>query len=203
MRIGILGGTFDPPHNGHLRLAAAARDQLQLGRVLFAPAGLQPLKRDQHVSPPEPRAAMVGLAIAGTAGFELSRIDLDRPGPQHTVDLLRIASGIYPDAPLWFIMGGDLIADLPRWRAPDRLTKFARLAVLRRPGFAPDWAALEAALPDLRSRVDWIDGPPIDVSARDIRRRVRDGESIAGLVPPAVAQYIVEKQLYKSEERRL
>ncbi len=203
MRIGILGGTFDPPHNGHLLLARAAKMQLHLDRVLFAPAGLQPFKQDRQVSSAEQRAEMVTLAIAGEAAFQLSRIDLDRPGPHYTVDLLRIASGVYPDMPLWFIMGGDLLIDLPRWRDPRRLIELARLAVLRRPGLAPDWAALEATLPGLWDCVDWIDMPPTDVSAHDIRRRVREGESIAGLVPPAVAQYIVEKQLYRSEERRL
>jgi len=196
MRLGILGGTFDPPHNGHLLIAHAAKEQLRLDRVLFAVTGIQPLKQDQPVSPADQRADMVELAIAGEADFELSRIDLDRLGPHYTADLLRIASGVYPDAKVWFIMGGDSLVDLLRWRDPHRLIELARLAVLRRPGFEPDWTALEAALPDLRERIDWIDAPPIDIAAHDIQRHAREGESIEGLVPPAVAQYIAERGLY-------
>ena len=197
MRLGILGGTFDPPHNGHLLLARAARDQIRLDRVLFAPVGVQPLKRDQPVSPADQRAEMVRLAIANEAGFQLSRIDLDRPGPHYTVDLLRIASGIYPDAPLWFIMGEDSLGDLLRWRDPRRLIELARLGVLRRPGFEPDWNALDESLPDLRECIDWIDASPIDIAAHDLRRRLCEGESIAGLVPPTVARYIIERRLYR------
>lgn len=197
MRLGILGGTFDPPHYGHLAIGRAARDQLALDRVLFAPAGVQPLKQDRPVSPAGRRAEMVARAIAGEAAFELSRVDLDRPGPHYTVDLLRILSGIYPDAEMWFVMGGDSLGDLLRWRDPHSIIAQARLAVVRRPGAQPDWAALDAQLPDLRSRIDWIDAPPTPVSAHEIRRRVRQGEPIDGLTPPAVRQYIVEHGLYR------
>lgn len=196
MRLGILGGTFDPPHNGHLQIADAAQAQLALDRVLFAPAGVQPLKRDRYTSPPEQRAEMVARAIAGRPGFELSRIDLDRPGPHYSVDLLRIASGIYPGAQFWFIIGADSLGDLLRWRDPQGLIELTRLAVARRPGLQPDWPALDAALPDLRDRIDWIDAPPIEISGHDIRRRLRAGESVAGLVPEAVAGYIAERRLY-------
>ncbi len=196
MRLGILGGTFDPPHNGHLLIARAAKEQLRLDRVLFAPAGSQPLKQDQPVTPSPLRVEMVRLAIAGEPELELSRIDLDRPGPHYTVDLLEIASRQYPGAQMWFIMGGDSLGDLLKWRDPRRLIELARLAVMRRPGFDPDWRALEAALPNLRARIDWIDVPPIDIAAHDIQRRVRAGESIEGLVPAAVARYIAEKRLY-------
>ena len=149
------------------------------------------------MSPAMHRAKMVELAIAGQPDFEFSRIDLDRPGPHYTVDLLRITSGIYPDAPLWFILGSDSLADLLRWRNPQGCIDQARLAVYRRVGFEPDWDSLDAALPNLRDRLDWIDAPPIDIEATDIRRRVGAGHPIDGLVPPAVAVYIVEQQLYK------
>jgi len=196
MRIGILGGTFDPPHNGHLCIARAAKEQLRLSRVLFAPAGVQPLKRDQRVTSAAQRVEMVKRAIAGESVFALSRIDMDRPGPHYSVDLLRIVSGIYPGAQLWFIMGGDSLGDLLRWRDPERLVELGRLAVVRRPGFEPDWIALDAALPDLRLCIDWIEAPALDIAAHDIRRRVRAGEPIDVLVPRAVAEYILEQRLY-------
>jgi nicotinate-nucleotide adenylyltransferase len=196
MHLGVFGGTFDPPHNGHLRIAHAAKEQLLLERVLFTPAGVQPLKQDQSLSPALHRAKMVELAIAQQPGFEFSRVDLERHGPHYTVDLLRIVSGIYPGAPLWFILGSDSLVDLLRWRDPQGCIDQARLAAYRRVGFEPDWDALDAALPNLRDRLDWIDAPPIDISATDIRLRVRAGRPIAGLVPPAVEVYIAEQRLY-------
>src|SRR3972149_10025032 len=138
VRLGILGGTFDPPHNGHLLIARAAKAQLSLDRVLCAPGGIQPLKQARRISPPSIRADMVARAIEGEPGLELSRIDLDRPGPHYTVALLRIASGLYPDAPLWFIMGDDSLGDLLRWRDPQGVIDLARLAMMRRPGTKPD-----------------------------------------------------------------
>jgi len=196
MKLGILGGTFDPPHFGHLRLAEAALTQLSLDKVLFAPAGVQPLKQDHPATAPEHRARMVELAIAGEPRFALSRADLDRPGPHYTVDLLVIIQQQYPDAALWFIMGEDSLGDLLRWRDPARVIQLARLAVLRRPGYEPDWAVLDRALPDLRARTDWIEHAEIDISASCIRRRVQRGLSIASLVPERVIDYLVMHHLY-------
>ena len=196
MKLGLLGGTFDPPHYGHLRMAQAALDQLQLDRVWFVPAGVQPLKQGRPVSPPEQRARMVELAIADQPRLRLSRLDLDRPGPHYTVDLLALVKRQYPDAAVWFIMGEDSLSDLLRWRDPIRLVMLARLAVLRRPGYEPDWSALEAALPDLHAHLDWLDHAEIDLSARSIRQRVKDHLPIDHLVPAAVAAYITEQHLY-------
>ena len=196
MRLGILGGTFDPPHFGHLRMAEAALTQLQLDQVLFAPVGVQPLKQDQRVTTPEHRARMVEMAIAGDPRFALSRADLDRPGPHYTVELLAIIQGQYPDAALWFILGEDSLGDLLRWRDPARVIQLARLAVLRRPGYEPDWATLDRALPDVRTRIDWIEHAEIDISASSIRRRIKAGQSIAPCVPARVIDYLVEQRLY-------
>jgi nicotinate-nucleotide adenylyltransferase len=196
MRLGILGGTFDPPHFGHLHMAEAALQQLHLDKVLFAPAGVQPLRQNERHTAPEHRARMVELALADLPQFELSRIDLDRPGPHYTVDLVALVQQQHPRAALWFILGEDALADLLRWRDPGRLITLARLAVLHRPGHTPDWPALETALPNLRSRVDWIEHAAIDISATDIRQRVRDGLPIDHFVPKAVADYIILQNLY-------
>lgn len=196
MKLGIFGGTFDPPHVGHLRMAEAALAQLSLDKVLFAPVGVQPLKQGHPATAPEHRARMVELAIAGDPRFALSRADLDRPGPHYTVDLLVIIQRQYPDAALWFIMGEDALSDLLRWRDPARVIQLARLAVLRRPGYEPDWDVFERALPDLRARLDWIEHAEIDISASDIRQRVRRGLPIAQFVPARVIDYLVAQRLY-------
>ena len=196
MRLGILGGTFDPLHFGHLAMAEAALAQLRLDKVLFAPVGVQPLKQGEPTSAPKHRARMVELAIAPYTQFELSRADLDRPGPHYTVDLLAIIQQQYPRAALWFIMGEDSLGDLLRWRDPARVIQLARLAVLRRPGYEPDWAALDQILPNLRARIDWIEHTEIDISASDIRQRLALGQPIDQLVPAAVINYLTSHQLY-------
>jgi len=195
-RIGILGGTFDPPHFGHLMLAEAALTQLQLDQVLFAPVGLQPLKPEERSSTPEHRARMVELAIVDDPRFALSRADLDRPGPHYTVDLLTIVQRQYPEAALWFIMGEDSLSDLLRWREPARVIQLARLAVLRRPGYEPDWPTLDRALPNLRARLDWIEHAEIDISATDIRQRLQQGLPVAAWAPTSVIDYLVAQHLY-------
>jgi nicotinate-nucleotide adenylyltransferase len=196
-RIGILGGTFDPPHFGHLRMAEAALTQLSLDMVLFAPVGVQPLKPEERSSMPERRARMVELAIADEPRFALSRADLDRPGPHYTVDLLTIIQQQYPEAALWFIMGEDSLGDLLRWRDPARLIQLARLAVLRRPSCQPDWPTLDRELPDLRARLDWIEHAAIDISASNIRQRAHQGLPIDALVPPKVIEFIHAQHLYR------
>jgi nicotinate-nucleotide adenylyltransferase len=196
-RLGLLGGTFDPPHFGHLTMAKAASTQLQLDQVLFAPVGVQPLKQDQPATAPEQRAQMVELAIVDEPRFVLSRADLDRPGPHYTVDLLAIIQQQYPGAALWFILGEDSLGDLLRWRDPARLIQLTRLAVLRRPGCQPDWPALEKALPDLRTRLDWIEHAELDISATDIRQRVQHGLPLDALVPLKVIEFIVAQHLYQ------
>jgi len=195
-RIGILGGTFDPPHFGHLRMAEAALTQLHLDQVLFAPVGVQPLKQEERSSTPEHRARMVELAIADDPHFALSRVDLDRPGPHYTADLLAIIQQQYPEAELWFIMGEDSLSDLLRWRDPDRIIQLARLAVLHRPGYQPDWPTLDRELPDLRARLDWIERAAIDISATDLRQRVQQGLPITTFVPARVIDYLVAQHLY-------
>jgi nicotinate-nucleotide adenylyltransferase len=199
-RLGILGGTFDPPHIAHLALAEQGRVQLGLAKVVFCPAGQQPLKAGQPVTPAPHRLRMVELAIAGHPDFILSRVDVDRPGPHYTADTLAMLRREYPDPELYFLMGADSLRDLLKWREPQRIVAQAYLAVARRPGVAPDLAELEAALPGVRERIVWIDAPWLDVAARDIRRRVRNGLPIRYLVPLTIQAYIEQNKLYQQAE---
>lgn len=197
-RLGILGGTFDPPHYGHLALAENARVQLRLDRVLFVLAGQPPHKPEHPVAPPYHRAALVEAAIADNPAFALSRVDLDRAGPHYTVDMLALLHEEYPNAAFYFLMGGDSLAQFPAWHDPAGIIQAAYLAVMRRPGHEPDLAKLEQALPGLRERLIWLDAPLLDIASSDLRRRAREGLPLRYLVPPPVEAYIREHHLYEA-----
>ncbi|MFL5734631.1 MAG: nicotinate-nucleotide adenylyltransferase [Chloroflexia bacterium] len=199
-RLGVLGGSFDPIHLAHLIMAETAREVLHLDQVLFLPAGVQPLKRGQPVTPAEHRVAMVQLAIQDNPAFALSRLEVDRPGPSYTADTLRQLRHDLggPEAiTLWFIIGTDALAQLPRWRDPAAVLSQTRLAVVRRPNSSVDPSHLAPNLPQLQSTLEWIDAPLIDISATDIRRRVAAGLSIRYRVPEAVREYIEANGLYR------
>ena len=198
IRLGILGGTFDPPHIAHLVIADQARSQLSLSCVSLVPAGQPPHKLDRPITPIEHRLAMTQLAIAGDPGLALSRVDVDRPGPHYTADTLALLRATHPDDELYLLIGSDSLRDLTAWREPARIVAQARLAVMRRPDADLDISRLESALPGISGRVEWLDAPWLDISSSDIQRRVRAGLSIRHLVPAAVERYIVEHQLYKS-----
>ncbi len=198
LKLGVLGGTFDPPHNGHLLIARAALTQLGLARVLFAPTRQPPHKLRNKITPVEQRIEMVRLAIAPHPQFALSRVDVDRAGPTYTVETLRLLREQFNDAVEWFfIMGMDSLVNLPTWHAPAQLIQLCRLAVFPRPGFVADWDALERQIPGVRARVVLLDAPALDIAASDLQARVRAGQSIAHLVPEAVARYIAEQGLYR------
>ena len=196
MHIGILGGTFDPPHIGHLVIADQACAQLRLDRVWFAPAGDPPHKGDQ-VTPAEQRVAMLQLAIQDNPCFDLCRADVERPGPHFSFELLEILSHKHPSYTWHFIVGADSFMEMPKWRNPERLFALARLAVARRPGTQIDAAKVERALPGILARVDWVDTPLIDISSTDLRRRVREGWQLRYVTPGPVAQYIDRQRLYR------
>jgi nicotinate-nucleotide adenylyltransferase len=194
-RLGLLGGTIDPPHYGHLIAAQEVAWRLGLDRVLFLPARQNPLKRGEPSSAAEDRCEMVRLAIADNPVLELSRLDLDRPPPSYTADLLRLLHT--PDNELFFLVGADILPELPRWREPDEILRLARLAVVNRPGARqPDLHALE---PATRERVDVVRVPGVAIAARDLRERVRNQEPIRYLTPPAVERYILEHSLYRHQ----
>lgn len=196
-RLGLLGGTFDPIHLGHLILAQATAEHLELDQVLFVPAGLQPLKRDRAITPAPHRLRMVELAIAGNPRFALSRVDVDHPGPSYTVETLdRLRAAWGPEAAFWFIIGLDSLATLQAWRDPAGLLERTRLAVADRPGVTVDLPALTAALPRLPDRLDWVPAPLIAISASALRARAAAGRSLRYFVPDPVAAYITTHALY-------
>ncbi len=193
-RIGIFGGTFDPPHLGHLILAKEAEDQLLLERVLWVLTPDPPHKPDRNISPLEARLEMVQAAIDDEPGFELSRVDIERPGPHYAVDTVRLLVERHPQAELIYLIGGDSLHDLPTWRNPQELVQACdRLGVMRRPGDTIDLDALKRIIPGLEERVCWIDAPLLEISSSEIRQRVHDGRAYRYYVPSAV--YLLIKQL--------
>jgi len=199
--IGVLGGTFDPPHNGHLVIAHAALTQLALDRVLFAPTSQPPHKLGNHITAIEHRLEMLRLAIASHPQFTLSRIDIDRAGPTYTVDTMRLLREQFGNAvELYFIMGMDSLASLLTWRAPEKLIQLCRLAVFNRPGFSVNLDELEMKLPGLRERVVILTAPTLDIAASELQRRVRAGISIADWVPVPVVDYIEKQGLYRIQK---
>lgn len=200
MNIGILGGTFDPIHIGHLAAADEVMSQLGLAEVLFVPTGQPWLKADTKILPAEHRLKMLQLAITDKPRFRLSTIEIERKGPTYTVDTItELKKQFSTEAELFFIVGWDKLIELSEWHQPVRLIKMCRLVAVPRVGYpVPDLESMEAAIPGLSRRVILLDKPEIDVSASMIRERVRRGLSIDGLVPKAVARYITEKGLYRN-----
>jgi nicotinate-nucleotide adenylyltransferase len=206
-RIGMLGGTFDPIHDGHLALARVALEQLGLDQVLFVPAGQPPHKRGRPITPAEDRLAMVELAIAGEPWFAVSRVEIDRAGPSYTADTAEaLVSGPETDdrpIELTVILSAESFADLPSWHDPARLLRLARIAVAPRTGHpAPTSAWLGQRLPGFADRVAVLEGPHLDISASDIRALVAAGRPIDQLVPPSVAAYIEAHHLYREPPPR-
>ena len=198
-RLGVIGGTFDPPHYAHLVLAETARVQLQLDRVLFVPAQQPPHKVTRSMSSARHRAAMVEAAIAGNPAFLLSRVDLDRSGPSYTVGMLARLRQAFPGAELFFLMGGDSLAELHTWYDPAGIARHAHLAVMHRSGWEVDLAMLEQVVPRIGERLLWLDVPRLDISSTDLRRRVGLGLPLRYLVPPAVDDYIRDHRLHMGE----
>lgn len=200
-RIGLMGGTFDPIHDGHLVAAQETASVLGLEKVLFLPTGAPPHKQNEPVTDARHRLAMVRLAIQGNPTFELSTIELERPGPSYTVDTLRQIGERYPGVELYFIVGMDSLAELPTWRDPHRLFDLARVVAVLRAGWTPvDLGWIESRLPAARGRVQVVQIPGLDISSTNLRERVAAGRPIRYLVPSAVMAYIEEHGLYGHSE---
>jgi len=197
LRRGILGGTFDPPHLGHLVLAVNARHDLQLDEVWFVPAGDPYRKAARAVTSREVRLRMVEALIADLPWAQLSTIELDRDGPTYTTDTLRELTG--DGGEWWFILGSDALGDLPHWREPATIVEQVRLGLARRPGVGETEipAATLEAVPGIESRIDYIDMPLLEISSTDLRERVREGRPTDFLVTPTVRAVIDELGLYR------
>ena len=201
--VGILGGTFDPIHHGHLVIAEEAREALGLERVLLVPAAEPPHKPDSVVTPAEHRLAMVELAVAGNPAFAVSGIEVERGGPSYTVETLEtlLREGVSDP---WFILSAEALAGFPAWRRPDRILELCRLAVVPR----GDHDALDAAwvrehFPGREERIAFLAGPLLPISGSVVRRRAAAGRSVRYLVPDAVARYITDHALYTEPAWRI
>ena len=201
MNIGVIGGTFDPIHIGHLVVAEEARTGLNLAEVLFVPAGQPWLKPNSRLSAAEHRVEMVRLAIADEPSFKLSTMEIERPGPSYTVDTMaELGNQIGAGDKLFFILGWDNLIQLPQWHEPSRLVKLCRLVPVPRVGHpSPDLDSLEAAVPGLSQSIIMLDTPQIEISSSEIRDRVARGLSIHQLVPEPVERYIKQHGLYVRE----
>jgi nicotinate-nucleotide adenylyltransferase len=193
-KVGVMGGTFDPIHHGHLVAAEEARHAFDLERVLFVPVGDPWQKADQDVSPASDRLEMVGRAIADNDAFEISRVDVDRNGPTYTIDTLRSLAEQRPGAELYFITGADAILEILTWKDPQDALRLATFVAVTRPGH--DLAGLRKL--GIEERVVLLEIPALAISSTDIRARVAEGRPIRYLVPAPVEEYIRERDLYRT-----
>jgi nicotinate-nucleotide adenylyltransferase len=190
VRIGLLGGSFDPPHTGHLLAASDACEALSLDRVVLIPTGTQPLKTGQRVTPAEQRFAMTQLLVGEDGRFTVDSIEIERGGLSYTVDTLAALAERWNDAELFWLVGTDVTTTFAKWREPGRIGELATVVVLQRTGEHPNLAAMPATTRVLPTR-------RIDVSSTEIRQRVAEGKSIRGFVPEAVADFIAAQRLYR------
>jgi len=199
MRIGVLGGTFDPVHNGHLKVAEETSTRLNLSGVIWIPAGQPPLKTDQALAPAEHRLRMLHLAINGSPHFTVSTIEMERAGASYTVDTIaELREQVAAGDELFFILGWDSLARLPEWREPSRLLTMCSLVAVPRPGCPPpELGALEESIPGISPRVVLMDKPRIGISSTEIRDRIARNRSIHCLVPEPVGHYIKKHKLYE------
>lgn len=198
MKIGVFGGSFDPPHIAHLILAQEACSQLGLERLLWVLTPNPPHKRGRQMTPAPLRWEMLTLALQDNPLFVPSRIDIDRPPPQYAVDTLHLLRQAYPGSELVYLIGGDSLRDLPTWRQPlEVITASSALGVFRRPRVRIDLERLESQLPGLTAKIRWVETPRLDISATLVRRLAGEGRPFRYYVPEAVHSYILEKSLYR------
>jgi len=195
-RVGVMGGTFDPIHHGHLVAASEVQSWFDLDEVVFVPTGDPWQKSDRDVSPAEDRYLMTVIATAANPRFNVSRVDIDRTGPTYTIDTLKDLKARFPDAELYFITGADALADIFTWRDAEELFALAQFVGCTRPGYDMDDSTL-AGIP--ADRVTIVEIPALAISSTDCRERTRRGEPVWYLVPDGVVQYIAKHHLYPQD----
>ena len=199
-KIGFFGGTFDPPHIGHLILASEAAHQFGLTRLLWVLNPDPPHKQEQAITPLPHRLEMLQRTISDNPIFELSRLELDSPGPHYTINTINFLKEQEPDAEIFLLIGGDSFRDLPTWRHYTELVAaVSKISVMRRPGDSFDMSALESQIPGLADKVSFIDALLLNLSSREIRRRVVDRHEFRYYVHPSVYEYIQTNQLYRGK----
>jgi len=196
-RLAILGGTFDPPHFGHLALAEDVRFELGAERALLIPAAQQPFKRREESAPAADRLAMTRLSVADAPGFDVSDVEIRRGGVSYTVDTLEQLQAQHPDSELFFAVGADAALELKHWRRPERIFQLATVVVVGRPGYVVDVAMLAPELPGARGRLRWLQGPSFDISSTELRLRLGQGRPARFWLPRPVYEYIRTHRLYQ------
>ncbi len=198
MRIGVFGGTFDPPHVGHLILAEECRTQLDLDKLLWVVTNEPPHKENQFISPIEGRVELVLKSIEGNPAYELSRVDIDRPGPHYALDTVLLLKKQFPTAELFYLMGGDSLHDLPTWHKPQEFIETCNgLGVMRRHDDRVDLNDLENALPGISKKVHLVEAPILEISSHQIRQRIQNGSGYRYYLTNDVYQIIKESKLYR------
>ena len=193
-KIGLMCGTFDPPHIGHLILAQTALNQLQLDQILFLPVG-DPTHKTTGTSA-DHRLEMTQLAIVGNDKFEVSNLDAIRPEPHYTATLLPLIQQNYPESELWLLIGGDSLETFPNWHQPDQILDWCRLAVLPRLGYQVDIEEVTAQVPAISDHVDWLEGPSVQLSSTWLREQLASQTNINYLIPNAVIDYAISTKIY-------
>ena len=199
-KIGLFGGTFDPPHIVHLILASEAAYQFGLSRLYWVLTPDPPHKQAQPITPFPQRLEMLQMVTADNPIFEISSLEMDRPGPHYTIDTVRLLAEQQPDVDIVLLLGGDSLRDLPTWRLhADLIAAVSKIGVMRRPGDPFDMPALEAKIPGVTDKVIFIDALLQNLSSREIRRRITSGEMYRYYVHPSVYEYIEANRLYRGE----
>ena len=201
MKVGILGGTFDPVHVGHLSIAEVALEQGSLDRILFVPAGHPRLKQAEPVASVEHRLEMVRLATANNPRFNVCDLEAFRPGPTYTVDTLtELSNELGPDLELVFILGLDVLRKLDMWKDPGRVLRLCQIIVFDRPGEQNfDWSDFYRKVPEANQRVRVVTAPPMDISATELRHNIAVGIEVEGQIPKSVVGYIQDQRLYRAD----
>ena len=199
MKVGVLGGTFDPVHIGHLIIAEGVREELGLDEVLFVPAGQPWLKVDHNITLVVHRIEMVRLAISRNPHFKMSEVEVERSGPSYTIDtMMELRNRLGAQVDLFFILGCDALAQFPHWKEPKKLIELCKLAIVPRVNLvSPNLKDLESSIPGVSDRVSYVATPIIDISSSQIRGRLARGLSIRYLVPDKVEKYIANNRLYR------